>query len=215
MAIPFTDAERQRIRTLLLTEGREMFVRYGLKKTSIADLTRAAGIGQGSFYLFFRSKEDLFFEILDHEEKMLREIIADMLSSCEPTRMRIKEVMIQSLTLLSENELIASVLHSDDYERLMNRVPEDKVASHLAEESNYVERELQQLQSKGVFKRVKSEVISGVLYALFILHLHKRQIGEAVFPHVVELLADVICDGLVSQGEGNLTDGSPSYFTEE
>jgi AcrR family transcriptional regulator len=193
-----------------------MFVRYGLRKTSIGELTKAAGIGQGSFYLFFRSKEDLFFEILDQEERLSRERIAGMLSRCEPTRRGIKEVLLQSLTLLSENELIASVLYnSEEYERLLSRVSEDTVASHLAEESKYIQDELQRLQTKGVFERVKSDVVTGVLHALFTLNLHKKQIGEGLFPQVIELLADVICDGLISQGEENLSASSRPYFTEE
>jgi len=95
------------------------------------------------------------------------------------------------------------------------RVSEDTVASHLTEESKYIQNELQRLQTKGVFERVKPDVVTGVLHALFILHLHKKQIGEGVFPQVIELLADVICDGLVSQGEENLTANSRQYFTEE
>jgi len=69
MTRSFSDAEKRDITKQLLSRGKELFERYGLKKTSVEELTRAVGIGQGSFYIFFDSKEELFFEILDAEER--------------------------------------------------------------------------------------------------------------------------------------------------
>jgi AcrR family transcriptional regulator len=59
----FSDREKELIHDSLLMKGRELFINYGLKKTSIADLCREAGIALGSFYIFYSSKEEkLYFE---------------------------------------------------------------------------------------------------------------------------------------------------------
>jgi NADH:ubiquinone oxidoreductase subunit E len=49
----FTEKERNRIRNQLIERGRECFSKFGIKKTSIEELTKAAGIAKGSFYSFF------------------------------------------------------------------------------------------------------------------------------------------------------------------
>ena len=42
----------------LLTEARHHFETAGLRKTSVEDLTKAAGIAQGSFYMFSDRKRN-------------------------------------------------------------------------------------------------------------------------------------------------------------
>ena len=40
----FDEAGREKVRTLLLESGFELIKNYGLKKTSISDITRRAGV---------------------------------------------------------------------------------------------------------------------------------------------------------------------------
>ncbi|MCY8267901.1 TetR/AcrR family transcriptional regulator, partial [Bacillus haynesii] len=68
----FTEKEKEAIRSALVQSGRELFAKLGLKKTSVGELTASAGIAQGSFYTFFDSKEELYFEILQQEEQKIR-----------------------------------------------------------------------------------------------------------------------------------------------
>ena len=51
----FTAVEKEAIRDRLMEAGHACFLRYGLKKTTIEDLTKPAGIAKASFYLFFDS----------------------------------------------------------------------------------------------------------------------------------------------------------------
>jgi AcrR family transcriptional regulator len=68
----FTDEERDRIRERLLEAAREHALAVGLRKMSVATLTRAAGISKGAFYGFFGSKEALIMELLTEAEAQLR-----------------------------------------------------------------------------------------------------------------------------------------------
>jgi AcrR family transcriptional regulator len=47
-------------RDAILAAATETFARFGFKKTSIDDIARRAGIGKGTVYLHFQSKEELF-----------------------------------------------------------------------------------------------------------------------------------------------------------
>jgi AcrR family transcriptional regulator len=59
-AIDGTD-KRERI----LDAAQQLFVRYGVKRTSIDDVAREAGIAKGTVYLSFNSKAELFAAIAD------------------------------------------------------------------------------------------------------------------------------------------------------
>ncbi len=45
----------------------ELFRRYSYVKTSVSDIAAAAGIGKGTVYLSFKTKEDILFSLLDDE----------------------------------------------------------------------------------------------------------------------------------------------------
>jgi AcrR family transcriptional regulator len=51
-------------RTRLLAAARKTFVDKGLDRAKVEDITQAAGMSKGAFYLHFQSKEQAFTEIL-------------------------------------------------------------------------------------------------------------------------------------------------------
>lgn len=55
-------------RQLFLKVGEELFSRYGYKDVNIEDITKEAGVGTGSFYTYFSSKEVFYEQILDNLE---------------------------------------------------------------------------------------------------------------------------------------------------
>jgi len=55
-------------RDLFLKIGERLFSRYGYKDVNIEDITKEAGVGTGSFYTYFPSKEAFYEQILDNLE---------------------------------------------------------------------------------------------------------------------------------------------------
>lgn len=56
----------------LLKAARKTFLEHGFKKTNVAHICAEAGIATGSFYKFFRSKEEVFLVLYDRENDTLR-----------------------------------------------------------------------------------------------------------------------------------------------
>lgn len=59
-----TDSEMLHQKQRLLEKGKDLLLSYGVKKTSVEDITNAAGMAKGTFYNHFDSKEDYFLELL-------------------------------------------------------------------------------------------------------------------------------------------------------
>ncbi|MBI2572144.1 MAG: TetR/AcrR family transcriptional regulator [Candidatus Schekmanbacteria bacterium] len=74
-----SDQERkERTRQSLLAAAARVFLGTGYHKTVISDIVAEAGVGQGTFYRFFRDKEDVFSTLVDgFIERMLAQF-ADM-----------------------------------------------------------------------------------------------------------------------------------------
>jgi AcrR family transcriptional regulator len=64
-APPETPIDRADKRDRILDAAQSLFVRYGVKRTSIDDVARKAGIAKGTVYLSFESKAALFAAIAD------------------------------------------------------------------------------------------------------------------------------------------------------
>jgi len=62
-------------RELFLKIGERLFSRYGYKDVNIGDITKEAGVGTGSFYTYFPSKEAFYEQILNNlESKGIRSV---------------------------------------------------------------------------------------------------------------------------------------------
>src|SRR5215208_3064924 len=102
----FSDREKELIRTNLLEKGKIYFGTYGLKKTNVEDLTSAVGISKGAFYLFYNSKEELFFELLEQFEAQFRDIILkDIAQAGTAPRQHLKAILQKCLSVWKSNTL--------------------------------------------------------------------------------------------------------------
>lgn len=53
----FTAEEQAVIREKMFTEGIQLFKQYGPRRLTVDKLTKSCGIGKGTFYHFYESKE--------------------------------------------------------------------------------------------------------------------------------------------------------------
>lgn len=64
---------RERTRRELLAAARQVFAQRGFHDASIAEITQAADVGVGTFYLHFRDKDEAFNTLLDEGFNEIRE----------------------------------------------------------------------------------------------------------------------------------------------
>src|SRR6516225_1395857 len=78
------------VRDALLDAMERLLARYGYRKTTMDDLAREAGIGKGSIYLHFPSKEEVALcsidRVVDRLQGRLRELAASSGSVVERLR---------------------------------------------------------------------------------------------------------------------------------
>ena len=56
----------QEKKAMIIEAAEQLFHRFGYGKTSLDDIAREAGLGKGTIYYYFDSKEDIFFEVAQH-----------------------------------------------------------------------------------------------------------------------------------------------------
>ncbi|MBN1998838.1 TetR/AcrR family transcriptional regulator [candidate division KSB1 bacterium] len=195
MSPQFNQQQKEAIRQALIAAGKDMFSRYGLKKTSIDDLTHAVGIAKGSFYGFFQSKEELYFDIFLLEEKKLREqLFLESTSEMNPDLF--KTLLLTGFSMVWQNPFLKRLYTTDEYQFLMRKLPEHKLALHTGQDMDFLLPLVQKWQQEGKMIKRKPELIINAVRAIYTLGMHKNEIGEQYFQETVELLVELLVDGL-------------------
>ncbi len=213
MPTEFTEQEKQRILETLITEGRHLFSKYGLKRTAIAELCRAAGIAKGSFYAFFSSKEDLFMAVLDREEEFRHQLLEEIYQETSDTRSALELLCTRGLKFVEQSEFLQQLYIEDTYPQLMRKLGKERLEAHQHKDEQEVKGFFTALQQQGLLIQAKPEAVVGLFRAIFLLTLHKREIGEDIFDEVMELTAQVVASGL-STGLNNGLNNRPDTNKE-
>ncbi|WP_100402601.1 TetR/AcrR family transcriptional regulator [Bacillus sp. FJAT-42315] len=195
----FTNEEKEKIYRSLLEQGRQLFSTHGLKKTSIGDLTKAVGIAQGSYYLFFQSKEELYFAVLEQEEETIRTYLVEKYFSTGAfSKEQFREFLRESFAIMEKNPFIQQ-LHQDGLlETLFRKLPADKLEQHFADDSAFLLPFIQEAQAKGVIVQKEPETIVSLIRSIVLLSLQKEKIGANHYEETIELLIELVTNGLMN-----------------
>lgn len=118
-------ARGTRTRSALVTAARDVFERDGFLDARIADITAEAGVATGSFYTYFKSKEEAFAAVMaEVEEEMLhpRLRVADRDDPVSVIEAAIRTYLIAYRRNAKLMGLMEQVAHVDDeFRRLRAR----------------------------------------------------------------------------------------------
>ncbi|HBC95024.1 MAG TPA: TetR/AcrR family transcriptional regulator [Pelotomaculum sp.] len=192
----FNENEKEQIRQCLLTKGKELFIQYGLSKTSIDDLVQSCGISKGSFYKFFSSKEELFYVILQNQEEISNRLIGEHLRENLPPKELISSFFHMAFQLADENPLLQQWFEDGEHERIVRKLPKHLVDDFAQDNDKKGVIFVQALIQQGVLKEQDPEVINGVMRAILMLRLYKEKLGSDLFPKIMDVIIDYISEGL-------------------
>ena len=71
-----SDADKEERRRAILAAAKREFAQKGYHSATVADVAKAAGLSYGSIYWYFDSKEALFHDLMEHEQRALRRHVA-------------------------------------------------------------------------------------------------------------------------------------------
>ncbi|WP_277714473.1 TetR/AcrR family transcriptional regulator [Bacillus atrophaeus] len=199
MAGKFNEQEKEYIRSKLLQHGRKLFGDLGLKKTSISDLTKRVNIAQGSFYLFYESKEELYFEILEQEERYIREeLLHKVLLKEKLTKATFRDFLQQALHFLDESPIVRLLFDKSTREQLLRKLPQKKLESNYQGDMDFLVPHIEKWQADGIMKQLQPNIIVSMIRSLIILSLQKEMIGETNYKSTMDQLVRLISEDLIN-----------------
>jgi AcrR family transcriptional regulator len=196
-------------RDLFLKIGEGLFGRYGYKDVNIEDITKEAGVGTGSFYTYFPSKEVFYGKILDNlESQGIRSV--DRLVGAFKSPVNKLRALYRFTTLgIKNNPILLGILTGDKkylYPGQQNRTAgASMLRSHV---EKVIIQILQEGSRKGVFrvrqyKNPKRMVLA--IYDAILMNLDSPG-AENLMNDILHLLERALKRRVRLPGSGTLRD---------
>lgn len=150
-------------RELILGAATRVFAQSGYFNSKVADIASAAGIADGTVYLYFKSKDEILHSIFDRAMELFigegRRQLADLISPVDRLR-RIAELHLErlgddrDLAIVFQVELRGSTKHMQEFS-----------AAGFAEYLDIIRETIEAGQKSGDFRRdIKPVVAAKILY---------------------------------------------------
>lgn len=134
----------------LIDAAQKVFADKGFERTAVSDIVKQAGVAQGTFYLYFKTKHDVVNALVD---RMIEQVVAGLDRTVMQPDMgavqRFRSLFDSFLTLASEPVAyeLTAVYHSEE-NRAVHEEMERRMMPRLAE---IVESIVRAGNSEGVF----------------------------------------------------------------
>lgn len=190
-----TEQERQEIRKRLLTAGRERFIRVGLQKTTLSDLAADAGIGKGSFYQFFASKEELFMAVKEDEEMHFKRALVEDLDQAASGREAVVALLQCVATRLERHPFLRVLLDPQLLGTLTLRISPARLQEHQQEDRAFFLDLARDWKQRGWLRDdVEPQTVFDVLVAMFGISVQRGLLGPDVVQRATAELAEAVAD---------------------
>lgn len=176
--------------------GKTLFGTKGFKKTNIKEIAQSAGIGVGTFYNYYASKERLFLEIYIQENENLKKRLMESIDlDREPAKV-IRELIEGNLEAIHTNPILSEWYRKDFYKELEQYYRNEGGTNIDSFRGFYLDL-FKKWRAEGKIREdIDEELLPGFLDSLVYLDTHKEEIGLHYFPQMIQYLAEFIMQGL-------------------
>jgi len=84
------NAGKDEVREQVVQAARQVFARYGYKKTALDDIAHECKKGKSTIYYYFKSKDDIFKAVIDTEAEIRARAIDDQISQISDPQQKLK-----------------------------------------------------------------------------------------------------------------------------
>lgn len=183
----YSDQEREYIRKRLKEEAAACMGQFGIRRTTVDEIVKRVNIPKGTFYLFYKSKELLLFEVIQEQHESVNQKLYQAISEIADTEFSAEKItdVIFEFYKMTENMLILKLLDINEVELLVRKLPREVVDQHLQDDTDTIEKMFALLPVK---KDVDIKVISAAFHAIYYATLHKKEIGEEQYDQALRTL---------------------------
>ena len=183
----YSEQEKEYIRKRLKEEAAKCLAKYGVRRTTVDEIVKRVNIPKGTFYLFYKSKELLLFDVIQEQQENVNRELYQSISGIADTEFSAEKLtdVILGFYKMTEKMLILKMLDVNEVELLARKLPREIVEEHFQDDTDTIEKIFALLPVK---KEVDIKVVSAAFHAIYFATLHKAEIGEEEYDEALRIL---------------------------
>lgn len=194
--------KEKQVRESLRDTGRELFARYGVRKTTISGLTEAAGIGTGTFYQYYESKEELYVAILEeYNRELILRLLQNSVETYDDPEMAITALIEETLDEFESNPLLKRVIIEDEVSYIRDRVTDEEISEKRNSTMEVFLPYIERWYDEGKVAGTDPESIVHSIRAVARIIHQLEHIGEEQYPPVRDTLIAAVAAGLTRDSD--------------
>jgi TetR/AcrR family fatty acid metabolism transcriptional regulator len=165
-------------RDRILKAAVKVFAKNGFYATRVSEIAKAAGVADGTIYLYFKNKDDVLITIFEDGIQQLLAILRDVAAAQEPFDARIKRIIELQLGLLEDQRDLAEVITVNL--RQSSTLLKQYAAPLFMEYIDVIAGLIREGQKQGAFRKdVNARVVARSLFGALDAILLTWALGEA------------------------------------
>ena len=198
--LPAGSSGRQERAERILDVTAGLLLRHGYKRVTIDDVATGAGIGKGTIYLHWKTRETLFWAVLQRDAARLLEQILDQLAE-DPGLALPSRLMRAIFVEVARRPLVRALLLSDA--EVLGALASDTAVAAAQRELGGNQNYLELLRQQHLLRPDLTVAAAGVILGGVMRGFFADQDADVAVPltEQADLLADVLHRSLEIEGE--------------
>ena len=184
------EEERNSIKLTMLEAGFPLLKEYGMTHTTVSKLTEAAGIAKGTFYHFWKNKEEYMADLISYHRKKMIPLYIDGDVLAGKRKVGRDEVKRFLLAMIDEEVSIYAHMTLEDEAKLIRHT--DAFLPDPVKESAIAVNLLDHVE--GVREDADLPLIANMIKIFVIAAESREELQEEAYGRTVDTLAESILD---------------------
>jgi len=187
----FSEDQMKHFRSKLIEVAFDALKDKGVRKTTVGELAKAAGLSTGAFYKFFPSKEALFFTVYDRTEESLKTEVLSMLQAATELSPLALRLTVKQVLRSETMQALFRLMRKEEFDYMLRNTDAALVEQHVQRDHKFAQDALDQLRAKGLDVQIEESLLLDYLFALFVLCYEKEQYARHA-EQVIDTFIDTI-----------------------
>ena len=163
-------------------------------RAPVDEVAKAAGVAKGTIYLYFKSKEDIYFSVLFALMDKIKKIIREEAATALPATKQLFNLLTKLVDFTSKHRQIFEAIRKEA------SPPKDKCHKDFHNKIFEINDEISVIINKGIknneFKNYHPALISAIFFSATSLIVHQKIEEDKTFPPIPpELLFEIMLKG--------------------
>ncbi|HOI75740.1 MAG TPA: TetR/AcrR family transcriptional regulator [Syntrophales bacterium] len=186
----------------------ELFYKKGYAETSLDEIARRAEISKATIYLYFKSKDDLYYQIVEPAlAELSRRLVSIAENSEEPAEITVRKIIDATRDVFFNDPgsyHLVSRYNAAEFKRLLPKNRLDNLKSLMRSNFHQMEQAVQKGIDQGVFHDADAKLVSIILWNCFmgVIQFQENRMDSERTDYrrpTIDAAVDLILKGLKSK----------------